>query len=145
MLISEAATETISVEHSEVCFISMICVLRHQVQRGSVCARAAAMQIGVTAVGPNPQSRGFSRADLLSRTRACTQAHTNTHSCLNNHSLQANSRLAETVINDDLCDPVSVQRKFTFPPDTSWHFIHIIFIIESWLSLYIWENSDSVE
>lgn len=49
MLISEAATETISVEHSEVCFISMICVLRRRVQRGSVCARAAAMQIVVTA------------------------------------------------------------------------------------------------
>lgn len=111
MLISEAATETISVEHSKVGFISMICVLRHRVQKGSVCARAAAMQIAVTAVGPNPQSRGFFRADLRTHTRR----HTNTHSCLNNHSLQANSRLAETVINDDLCDPVSVQRKFTFP------------------------------
>lgn len=79
MVISEAATETIRVEHSEVCFISMICVLQHKVRKGSVCAHTVAMQIVVTAVGPNPQSQGFSQADLHTHLHTWTHAYTHTH------------------------------------------------------------------
>ena len=56
MVISEVAIETVSVGHSVVCFISMICVLQHKVRKGSVCAHAVAVKIVVTAVSPNPQS-----------------------------------------------------------------------------------------
>lgn len=115
MVIRDPAMETVSVERSRVGFIRMICVLRRKVRKGSACADATAMQIVVTAVGPNPPSRGFSLAGR--RTRAQTRP-ARSQTRLNNHILQANSGLAETIINGDLCDPVSVKRKFT-PPDTS--------------------------
>ena len=64
-----------------------------------------------TAVTLNPQSQGFSLVDVLT----LTHTHTHTHCCLNNHSSLAISRLAETMINDELCDPVLVRERLTFP------------------------------
>lgn len=85
------------------------------------------------AVSPCPQSQCFSLACLL--------MHAHTH-CTHMHTAAwittARSQTpGETIINDELCDPVSVQRKLTFPliPRDILLTSHLSFI-ESWSMMY---------
>lgn len=84
MVISEVAIETVGEVHRPAQpSLSMIFVLQHKVRNCSGCYSDLIYNLGA------------------SLRLICIHIHT--QCCLNNHS----SRLAEIVINDKLCDPVS--------------------------------------